>query len=95
LWVDSVQPTLVVAKHNAHPGGFAMFGSSGAQDLAYANSAILIALIRQLVSNGSLTKDQAADAFDNATRTLQPLRHLGSIAAAMRIVDDVRQRVAA
>jgi hypothetical protein len=72
-----------------------MFGSSGAHDLGYASGAILIALIRQLMSSGVLTEDQIAALFDDATGTLRPLQHLGSIAAAIKIVDDVKRRVAA
>jgi hypothetical protein len=72
-----------------------MFGSSGAHDLGYAANAILIGLIKALVSNGTLTKNQAADILDDARRVLQPFGHTDSIGRAMGIVDDVKRRVAA
>jgi Na+-transporting NADH:ubiquinone oxidoreductase subunit NqrD len=72
-----------------------MFGSSAAHDLGYASTAIIIALIRELVGTGTLNKDQAADVLDNAVSALRPMQNIGSIAGAMRIVNDVKSRVAA
>ena len=72
-----------------------MFGSSGAQPLGYASGAILIALMRKLVSRGLLTQDEVSDLLDDATRSIKSLQNLGSIAGAITIIDDVKRRVAA
>jgi len=72
-----------------------MFGNSGANDLGYSANAILIALIRQLIRNGLLPYDQVADLLNDASRILEPNSNIGSVAGAMRIVDDVKRRVAA
>jgi hypothetical protein len=73
-----------------------MFGSSGAHDLGYANSAVLIALMRKLINNGTITKDEATEMLDDAMSTLEPLAHISSIAAALRMISgDMKARVAA
>jgi len=72
-----------------------MFGDSGAHDLGYAANAILIALMRKLVSNGTLSQDQISDLVDDAASILAPSDHIGSIAGAMRLLDDIKFRVAA
>jgi Na+-transporting NADH:ubiquinone oxidoreductase subunit NqrD len=71
-----------------------MFGSSSAHGLGYGANAVLIALIKALVSNGTLTQDQVADTFDDAKAALDA-SHIGTIAEAARIVDDIKRRVAA
>jgi hypothetical protein len=73
-----------------------MFGSSGAHELGYASSAILIALMRKLVSNGTLTKDQAAEVLNDAVNILGPSGHTVSVGAAIRMIQtDVKAQIAA
>jgi hypothetical protein len=73
-----------------------MFGSSGANDLGYANSAILIALIRKLIDNQVITKNQATEVLDDAVSTLDEFGHIASIGATIRMIQsDVKWRVAA
>jgi hypothetical protein len=72
-----------------------MFGSSGAHEVGYASSAVLIALMRKLIETQALTKDQAAEVLDDAAGILSPSSHTGSVAGAMRLLDDIRYRVAA
>ena len=72
-----------------------MFGSSGPHDLGYTANAVLIALIRQLLSNGTITQDQFADLIEDAANILRPSSHVGSIGAAIKNLDDVKRRVAA
>jgi Na+-transporting NADH:ubiquinone oxidoreductase subunit NqrD len=72
-----------------------MFGSSGAHELGYAANAILIALLRELVAAGALTQDQVTNLLNHATSTLRPQEFVGSVAGAMRIVGEVKNRAAA
>jgi len=73
-----------------------MFGSSGAIDLGYASNALMIALIRALVKNGTLTEDQASNVLDDAVSTLGPAGHIDSIGKAIRMIQtDVRAQIAA
>jgi hypothetical protein len=73
-----------------------MFGSSGAHDLGYANAAILIALMRKLIANGVITKDQGAEVLEDAVNILGPHGHVTSIGAAIRMINtDVKLQVAA
>lgn len=72
-----------------------MFGSSGAHELGYASNAILIALMRKLVSNGTLTQKQLAELLNDAEHILAPAGHAVAVAGAMRMLDDIKHRVAA
>jgi Glycosyl transferase family, helical bundle domain len=88
--------TIIVAKYRSQLGGPVMFGSSGAHDLGYANAAVLIALMRKLINNGTITKDEATEMLDDAMSTLEPFAHISSIAAALRMISgDMKARVAA
>ena len=62
-----------------------MLESSGAH-FGDANSAILIALIKKLVKNGTLTKHQASEVLDDAVEILRPSETFTSIGAAMRLI---------
>jgi hypothetical protein len=68
-----------------------MFGSSS----AHASSALLIALIRKLTRNGTLTQVDATDVLNDAISTLSPLGHVVSIGSAIRMIEtDVKIRIA-
>jgi len=72
-----------------------MFGS-GPLDLGYANSAILIALMKLLIKNGAITKDQAAEVLDKAVNILSPSDQNKSVAAAIKLIGDyLKPRIAA
>jgi hypothetical protein len=67
-----------------------MFGSS----TAHAGSALLIALIRKLTKNGTLTQDEATDVLNDAISALRPLGHVVSIASAISMTEtNVRTRI--
>jgi hypothetical protein len=87
--------TIVVTKDSTQLRGFHMFGSSGAHELGYVSSAVVIALIRKLVSTGALTQDEAAELLNDAATMLSPAGHTSAVAGAMRLLDDIKYRVAA
>jgi len=72
-----------------------MFGSSGAHELGYLASAVLIALMRKMIETDVLTKDQAAEVLNEAASLLGAAGHASSVAGAMRLLDDFKFRVAA
>lgn len=73
-----------------------MFGSSGAAELAYANVAITIALVRKLVAADIISKEQSTDILDDAARLLGQFSHVIAIAGAIRIIQtDVKTKIAA
>jgi hypothetical protein len=72
-----------------------MFGSSGAHELAYLSNAVLIALIRTLISNGTLSENQFAEVIQEAGNIMSPAGHTNAVSGAMRLLDDFKYRVAA
>jgi hypothetical protein len=63
-----------------------MFGSSGASELGYANSALLIALLRELVAAKVLTPEGVKDVLDDGVDILGSAQTVASVSAGIRII---------
>ena len=63
-----------------------MFASSSAHALGYANSAVMIALVRELRSQGILSPESTENVFRNGIGLLQPFEHTASVKEAIAII---------
>jgi hypothetical protein len=65
-----------------------MFGSSSPPALGYANSALMIALIKELRATNVLTPEGAENVYRNGIGLLAPFEHVGSIKEAIAIISN-------
>jgi hypothetical protein len=64
-----------------------MFHGNGAHELGYANSAVLVALLRALVREKVLTERMAEDVLRDGIKILQPTASNDSIARATKFIE--------
>jgi len=72
-----------------------MFGNSG-PTLGYASAAVLVCLMKKLISDGTITKDEAAEILDDAAEFLNVSGGGVSIEAAIKLIrNEMRAKIAA
>ena len=64
-----------------------MFGTSGALELGYANSAILIALLLSLTHSGQLSTKDVEKILSDGVNFLAPQRHSDPIKRAIELIE--------
>ena len=64
-----------------------MFHGNGAHELGYANSAVLVALLRTLVREKVLTERMAEDVLRDGIKILQPTASNDSVARAIKFIE--------
>jgi hypothetical protein len=65
-----------------------MFGSSSPNGLGYANSAVMISLIRELVRAQVISPERAENMLSDAVGILKPFEHVTSIKEAIGIIQN-------
>ncbi len=68
--------------------------SAGANELGYASVAIVAALLDALIHNRVISRADASSVLDGADDALRGLGNLPGVLGAIRIVGDVRARLA-
>jgi hypothetical protein len=63
-----------------------MFGGSGGQELGYANAAVTISLIRELVRRQIFPPESAEQILSDAIGLLSEVEHVTSICAAIGLL---------
>ena len=63
-----------------------MFASSSAHALGYSNSAVMIALIRELRRQGVLSAESTENVLRDAIGLLKPTEHTASVKEAIAII---------